>query len=162
VHYKNRLIGKGARRGLFAAYEHTVAPVLVRAADRVCVLSADHAGSVPYLRRTGERHPGKLIEMPNGVDTEMFAPGSTDGGRKRGSSPGRRRPLRPLPHRNGRATQVRAAVELAAVARPHGRGIRTGGRGAPRPGTMNLLLVAYFYPPCRDTGAHRPAAMAKW
>jgi glycosyltransferase involved in cell wall biosynthesis len=27
---------------------------------------------------------------------------------------------------------------------------------------MKLLLVAYFYPPCRDTGAHRPAAMAKW
>jgi glycosyltransferase involved in cell wall biosynthesis len=27
---------------------------------------------------------------------------------------------------------------------------------------MNLLLVVYFYPPCRDTGAHRPAAMAKW
>ncbi|TMK73445.1 MAG: glycosyltransferase family 4 protein [Actinobacteria bacterium] len=27
---------------------------------------------------------------------------------------------------------------------------------------MNLLLVAYFYPPCRDTGAHRPTAMAKW
>ena len=27
---------------------------------------------------------------------------------------------------------------------------------------MNLLLVAYFYPPCRDTGAYRPAAMTKW
>jgi glycosyltransferase involved in cell wall biosynthesis len=27
---------------------------------------------------------------------------------------------------------------------------------------LNLLLVAYFYPPCRDTGAHRPTAMAKW
>ena len=27
---------------------------------------------------------------------------------------------------------------------------------------MNLLLVAYFYPPCRDTGAHRPAALANW
>ena len=27
---------------------------------------------------------------------------------------------------------------------------------------MNLLLVAYFYPPCLDTGAHRPATMAKW
>ncbi|HSI81372.1 MAG TPA: glycosyltransferase [Solirubrobacterales bacterium] len=26
----------------------------------------------------------------------------------------------------------------------------------------NLLLVAYFYPPCRDTGALRPAAMATW
>src|SRR5439155_13992037 len=74
----------------------------------------------------------------------------------------RSRPLKPLPLGNGRSTKVRAAVELAAVARPHGRGIRTGGRGAPHPGTMNLLLVAYFYPPCRDTGAHRPAAMAKW
>jgi glycosyltransferase involved in cell wall biosynthesis len=27
---------------------------------------------------------------------------------------------------------------------------------------LNLLLVAYFYPPCRDTGAHRPAAMVRW
>ena len=30
---------------------------------------------------------------------------------------------------------------------------------APR---RRLLLVAYFYPPCRDTGVLRPAAMAKW
>ncbi len=75
VHYKNRLVGKGTRRGSFAAYEHTVAPLLIGAADRVCVLSADHANSVPYLRRAGERHPEKLIQMPNGVDTELFAPG---------------------------------------------------------------------------------------
>ncbi|MFI5121808.1 MAG: glycosyltransferase family 4 protein [Vicinamibacteria bacterium] len=27
---------------------------------------------------------------------------------------------------------------------------------------MRILLVAYFYPPCRDTGVLRPAAMAKW
>lgn len=26
----------------------------------------------------------------------------------------------------------------------------------------HLLLVSYFYPPTRDTGAQRPAAMAKW
>jgi glycosyltransferase involved in cell wall biosynthesis len=52
-----------------------VAPSLIRAADRVCVLSPEHASSVPYLRRTGERQPEKLIEMPNGVDTERFAPG---------------------------------------------------------------------------------------
>ena len=25
---------------------------------------------------------------------------------------------------------------------------------------MRLLLVAYFFPPCRDTGAHRPESMA--
>lgn len=28
--------------------------------------------------------------------------------------------------------------------------------------SRRLLLVAYFYPPCRDTGALRPVAMAKW
>jgi glycosyltransferase involved in cell wall biosynthesis len=75
VHYKNRLVGKGTRRASFGAYEHSVAPLLIGAADRVCVLSAEHADSVPYLRRAGRRHPGKLIQMPNGVDTETFAPG---------------------------------------------------------------------------------------
>jgi glycosyltransferase involved in cell wall biosynthesis len=80
VHYKNRLIGKGARRGAFEAYEHTVSPLLVRAADRICVLSEDHARSVPYLRRMADRHPERLIEMPNGVDTELFAPGPDDAG----------------------------------------------------------------------------------
>ncbi len=75
VHYKNRLVGSGPRGALFEAYEHSVAPALIRAADRVCVLSADHANSVSYLRRTGERRPEKLIEMPNGVDAELFSPG---------------------------------------------------------------------------------------
>jgi glycosyltransferase involved in cell wall biosynthesis len=75
VHYKNRLVGSGARGLLFGAYEHTVAPALIRAADRVCVLSPDHADSVPYLRHAGERDPAKLVEMPNGVDTELFRPG---------------------------------------------------------------------------------------
>jgi glycosyltransferase involved in cell wall biosynthesis len=60
---------------LFEAYEHTVAPTLIRAADRVCVLSAEHADSVSYLRRAGERDSAKLIEMPNGVDAEVFSPG---------------------------------------------------------------------------------------
>jgi glycosyltransferase involved in cell wall biosynthesis len=83
VHYKNRLIGRGARGVLFEGYEHTVAPLLVHAADRVCVLSPDHANSVAYLRRTGERHPWKLVEMPNGVDTELFAPGADDQGMRR-------------------------------------------------------------------------------
>ena len=75
VHYKNRLVGGGIRGALFEAYEHSIAPALIRAADRVCVLSADHAASVSYLRRTGERDPSKLVEMPNGVDSELFSPG---------------------------------------------------------------------------------------
>jgi glycosyltransferase involved in cell wall biosynthesis len=76
VHYKNRLIGNGTRAPLFSAYEHTVAPALIRAADRVCVLSADHAESVPYLRRAEAE---KLVEMPNGVDAEEFSPGADAG-----------------------------------------------------------------------------------
>ena len=76
VHYKNRLVGPGVRGALFSAYEHSVAPALIRAADRVCVLSADHAGSVPYLRRSGQ----KLIEMPNGVAIELFTPGADKAG----------------------------------------------------------------------------------
>ena len=28
--------------------------------------------------------------------------------------------------------------------------------------SRRVLLVAYFYPPCTDTGAHRPAALAKY
>ena len=75
VHYKNRLVASGARGAAFAAYEHTVAPALIAAADRVLVLSPDHARSVPYLRRAMERRPEKLIEMPNGVDVESFSPG---------------------------------------------------------------------------------------
>jgi glycosyltransferase involved in cell wall biosynthesis len=75
VHYKNRLVGKGPRRALFGAYECTVPPLLVRSADRVCVLSRDHAESVPYLRRALVRTPDRVVEMPNGVDTEAFCPG---------------------------------------------------------------------------------------
>ena len=89
VHYKNRLVGNGARGPLFAAYERTVSPLLIRAADRVCVLSPDHAASVPYLRRTGEREPEKLVQMPNGVDVDEFSPGpDSTGVRKRLGIPG--------------------------------------------------------------------------
>ena len=79
VHYKNRLVAGGVRGAMFETYEHTVAPALIRAADRVCVLSIDHADSVSYLARTRRRDPSKLIVMPNGVDAEVFSPGSGEG-----------------------------------------------------------------------------------
>ncbi len=89
VHYKNQLIGKGAWGRLFAVYEHTVSPRLIRCADRVCVLSEDHARSVPYLRKAAERSPGKLVLMPNGVDVDEFSPGAGGGGlRERLGIPG--------------------------------------------------------------------------
>lgn len=80
VHYKNRLLGKGPRGMMFETYEHTVAPALIRAADRILVLSADHARSVSYLERALERTPERVIEMPNGVDTDAFSPGDDGGG----------------------------------------------------------------------------------
>jgi glycosyltransferase involved in cell wall biosynthesis len=80
LHYKNRLVAKGPRRLAFATYERAVAPLVVRAADRICVLSADHAASVPYLRRIAERDPSRLVEMPNGVDTRLFSPGPDNSG----------------------------------------------------------------------------------
>jgi glycosyltransferase involved in cell wall biosynthesis len=80
VHYKNRLLGKGTRGLLFEAYEHTVAPALIRAADRILVLSPDHARSVPYLKRALESTPERVIEMPNGVDTDAFSSGTDDTG----------------------------------------------------------------------------------
>ncbi len=83
IHYKNRLVGTGIRGALFEAYERSVAPLLIRAADRVCVLSADHAGSVSYLHRTASAEPAKLVEMPNGVDAEQFSPGPDAGLRTR-------------------------------------------------------------------------------
>ena len=80
VHYKNRIVGRGARRAIFGTYEHTVAPLLIRSADRICVLSRDHAASVPYLRRALEHTPERLREMPNGVDSEVFSPGPDSAG----------------------------------------------------------------------------------
>jgi glycosyltransferase involved in cell wall biosynthesis len=80
VHYKNRLLGKGLRGLLFEAYEHTVAPALIRAADRILVLSPDHARSVSYLNRALEHTPERVIEMANGVDTDAFSPGADETG----------------------------------------------------------------------------------
>ena len=76
VHYKNRLLGRGPRGLMFETYERTVAPALIRAADRILVLSTDHARSVSYLARALESTPERLIVMPNGVDTDAFSPGA--------------------------------------------------------------------------------------
>jgi glycosyltransferase involved in cell wall biosynthesis len=80
VHYKNRLLGAGPRGALFETYEHTVSPTLIRSADRILVLSEDHARSVSYLRKALERTPERVIEMPNGVNTDAFSPGPDSGG----------------------------------------------------------------------------------
>jgi glycosyltransferase involved in cell wall biosynthesis len=72
VSYHNRLIGEGGRARLFEGWERTWGRLTARAAARICVVSHAHAATVPELMR----HPGKLVEVPNGVDLEAFAPGA--------------------------------------------------------------------------------------
>ena len=108
VHYKNRLLGSGPRGLMFETYEHTVAPALIRAADRILVLSPDHARSVSYLEKALENTPERVIEMPNGVDNETFSPGPDTGGlRERLRNPGRCRRRRVRRHpRSGSPLQA--------------------------------------------------------
>jgi D-inositol-3-phosphate glycosyltransferase len=79
VSYHNQLIGEGLRAPLFAAWEGMWGRATLRAATRICVVSRIHAQSVPNLRRVARRAPHKLVEIPNGVDLEAFAPGRVTG-----------------------------------------------------------------------------------
>ena len=83
VHYKNRLVGTGTRGALFEAYEHSVAPLLIRSADRVCVLSPDHAESVPYLREPAARTRRSWSRCRTASMPSCSAPVADEGVRER-------------------------------------------------------------------------------
>jgi glycosyltransferase involved in cell wall biosynthesis len=76
VSYHNRLIGSGLRRALFFGYEETLGRLLARRADRLVVLSREHAETISYLRTARRRRPQRLTIVPNGVDAERFSPGA--------------------------------------------------------------------------------------
>jgi glycosyltransferase involved in cell wall biosynthesis len=82
VSYHNNLIGEGLRRPLFRAYEESWGRLLVRRADRICVVSDAHARTVPQLRAAARRRPETLAVVPNGVDLTAFAPGPAAGVRE--------------------------------------------------------------------------------
>ena len=75
VSYHNKLVGEGLRAPLFAGYEATVGRAALAAAARVLVVSDAHAETVPALRRLRAWHPERVVAVPNGVDTGVFAPG---------------------------------------------------------------------------------------
>jgi glycosyltransferase involved in cell wall biosynthesis len=135
VHYKNRIVGRGVRGAIFKLYEHTVAPALIRAADRICVLSSEHARSVPYLRRIAERDPAKLIEMPNGVDAERFAPGVDGSGLRERLGIGPDALVAAFVATLDRAHHFkRLDLAIDALARLQDEGGRLGGESAPAAG----------------------------
>jgi len=77
LHYEMDPIGEGIKSWVFWLYLKLFLGRLVRAADRVGVLSFDHARSsylAPYLKIW----PEKFVELPNGVDTEIFRPLAKD------------------------------------------------------------------------------------
>jgi glycosyltransferase involved in cell wall biosynthesis len=76
--YHNRLIGERGRAPIFWLYEETLVRTVMRVADRVCVVSMDHAESINHLRAWRRRHPERLVEVPNGVDVDAFRPGQAE------------------------------------------------------------------------------------
>jgi glycosyltransferase involved in cell wall biosynthesis len=73
ITYHNDLIGQGLRRPLFDAYTLLTANAVLGAARKLGVVSIDHAKS---CRMAGlfRRRWGDVVEIPNGVDTELFRP----------------------------------------------------------------------------------------
>ncbi len=91
--HHNDLIGDGGRRYLFDAYTAVVAPLVFQGARKWLVVSLDHAAScrlAPLFRRRW----ADVVEIPNGVDTDLFRP-DVDGGhvRRRWGIPERARVL---------------------------------------------------------------------
>jgi glycosyltransferase involved in cell wall biosynthesis len=75
--FHNDLIGDGARALIFRAYQRISAWLSVRGAQALCAVSLDHYRHSQLARDLG---PTRLpvIDLPNGVDTEHFAPGAAD------------------------------------------------------------------------------------
>jgi glycosyltransferase involved in cell wall biosynthesis len=74
ITHHNDLIGDGLRRHLFDAYSAVSTRLIFGAARKLAVVSLDHAAScrlAPFFSRQW----AKVVEVPNGVDTDLFRPG---------------------------------------------------------------------------------------
>jgi glycosyltransferase involved in cell wall biosynthesis len=71
VTYHNDLIGDGARKPLFDIYARTSIQMSLRTARRICTVSLDHAKH-SQLRWLGTRAKEAIVEIPNGVDIDLF------------------------------------------------------------------------------------------
>jgi len=72
--HHNDLIGDGQRRYLFDAYTAISAPWVFRGAAKFAVVSLDHAAHCRLAARF-QRRWQDVVEVPNGVDIELFRPG---------------------------------------------------------------------------------------
>lgn len=73
VSFHNDLIGDGARAQLFAHYQRLSARLTVRGATRLCAVSLDHYAT-SRLRQSLSAERPQAVELPNGVDLDLFRP----------------------------------------------------------------------------------------
>lgn len=82
VSIHNDLIGDGIRGPLFASYQSVSARLSIRHADLLCAISLDHFIASKLAASLGEKRP-PVVELPNGVDTDLFCPAEGDSTRQR-------------------------------------------------------------------------------
>lgn len=73
LHYEMDPVGQGIMKIIFWFYLKLFLGWLIRISDKIIVLSWDHAGN-SYLKKYIEKYQSKFVEIPNGVDTEIFQP----------------------------------------------------------------------------------------
>jgi glycosyltransferase involved in cell wall biosynthesis len=73
IHYQMDPIARGLKGLIFKVYFFLMLPLLIRLVDRVGILSYDH-GENSYLKKYLVKYRDKFFELPNGVDTKIFAP----------------------------------------------------------------------------------------
>lgn len=74
--YHNELEADGVKGLLFAGYDRVVTRAALRRSARLTVLSAEHAREAPLLAAELARRPEAFTPVPNGVDTDVFHPGT--------------------------------------------------------------------------------------
>lgn len=73
LHYEMDPIGEGIKKLIFFSYIKLFLGLIIKASDKVAVLSFDHAKNsylAPYLSAS----PDKFAELPNGIDSSIFRP----------------------------------------------------------------------------------------
>lgn len=76
--HHNDLIGEGIRRYLFNTYSAIFTPLIFRAARKFAVVSLEHAMH-SRLKSLFQRRWNDVIEIPNGVDINLFKPEGDNG-----------------------------------------------------------------------------------
>jgi glycosyltransferase involved in cell wall biosynthesis len=71
--YHNDLVGKGYRKVLFSLYTVLTSKFVMQSAKKLISVNLQHAMQC-QLRTIFARNQSKVIEIPNGVDTDLFRP----------------------------------------------------------------------------------------